>query len=357
MFKISTKHHLFGLFLLGVLFFIQACSGPPESRDPLVEFNQNISLSSKRFESSDSLFRAGSIILFDDILFVQDEDLNFLFKVIDVNKDLLVRRFGKIGQGPCEMEPLSVASRSGVNGEMIGMFEMQTSEYQEFQIKQILESEEDPSCNSSQGKFGSEIRLAIQVGDNLFLGAGSSERPYALLSGNKIVQTLGQFPFQNQFEGIDPIILDLAYQNRLYKNPNRPLMLSTSSFSFNMDILELENEEKLILKKSLHYWPPEFEPSNEPNQFFAAIKEENKFGNISTSVSNKYIYVLYSDEPWKYQFPIKSKTVLVYDWDGNPIKILELNQEVNIIAAHDNDDYLVGYLDDGKANLFKFDLK
>lgn len=356
-FKISTKYHLFRLFLLGVFFFIQACSGPPESRDPLVEFNQNISLSSKRFESSDSLFRAGSIILFDDILFVQDEDLNFLFKVIDVNKDLLVRRFGKIGQGPCEMEPLSVASRSGVNGEMIGMFEMRTKEYQEFQIKQFLETDKNTACNSFQGKFGPEIRLAIQVGDNLFLGAGPGQKPYSLLSGNQIEQTIGEFPFQDQFEGIEPMILDLAYQNKLYKHPTKPLVLGTSSFSFNMDIMELENEGNLIIKKSLHYWPTEFEPSNEPNQFFAAIKEDNKFGNVSTAVSAQFIYVLYSDEPWKYQFPIKSMRVLVYDWEGNPVNMLELDQEINMLAVHEDDNYLIGYLDDGKANLFRFDLK
>lgn len=356
-FKLSTKYHLFRLFSIGVFFFLQACSDKTGFRDPLVEFQKSISLSSKELKSSDSLFRAGSIILFEDILIVQDDDLKFLYKIIDVNKDQILKKFGKIGQGPCELEPQSITSRSGSNGEVIGIFEMQTSEYLEFPINQILESEEDPACNSFQGKFGPEIRLAIQVGDNLFLGAGSSEKPYALLSGNQLVQTIGEYPFQSQFQGIDPIIIDLAFQNRLYKNPIKPLMLSTSSFSFNMDILELENDENLIIKKSLHYWPPEFEPSNEPNQFYAAIKEENKFGNVSTAVSEKYIYVLYSDEPWKYQFPIKSKRVLVYDWDGNAVKIINLDKEVNMIAAHEKDDYLIGYLDDGKANLFRFEME
>ncbi len=101
--KISSKRHLFGLFCLGVFIFIQACSGSPEFRDPLVEFHQNINLSSKKLKTSDSLFRAGNLILFQDFLFVHDDDLNFLNKVIDVNKDQVLKRFGKIGQGPCEM--------------------------------------------------------------------------------------------------------------------------------------------------------------------------------------------------------------------------------------------------------------
>jgi hypothetical protein len=52
-----------------------------------------------------------------------------------------------------------------------------------------------------------------------------------------------------------------------------------------------------------------------------------------------------------------SKTVLVYDWEGNPIKVLELDQELNLISVSQNDDYLVGYVDDGQANLYKYKLK
>lgn len=356
-FKTSTKHLLLKLFLIGMFSFLQACSGTEELRDPLIEFHKNIILTSKKLASSDSLFKAGNLILFDDILIVKDDDLNFLYKIIDVRKDKYLKKFGKIGQGPCELEPGNVISRSGSNGEMIGIFEMQTKEYLEFPIKEILESEVEPVCYPFQGRFGSEIRLAIQIGENLFIGVPADQKPYALLIGNNIVQTIGEFPFMDQYEGIDPIIIDLAFQNRLIKHPTKPLILGTSSFSFNMEIFELENGENLILKKSLHYWPPEFEPSTEPNQFYASIKEENKFGNVSTAVSENFIYVLYSDEPWKYQFPLKSKRVLVYDWDGNSIKILELDQEVNMIAAHENDEYLIGYLDDGKANLFKFDLE
>ncbi len=237
------------------------------------------------------------------------------------------------------------------------MFEMQSKEYQEFPIEQILESEQDPPCNPFQGRFGSEMRWVVQLEENLFVGAGPGLKPYALLSGNKIVQAIGELPFQDQFQGIDPRNLDLAYQNRIIKHPTKPLVLGTSSFSFNMDIFELQDNDTLSLKKSLHFWPPEFEPSTEPNKFFAAMKEENRFGNVSTSVSENFIYVLYSDEPWKFQFPIKSKRVLVYDWDGNPVSILELDQEVNMLAAHENDDYLIGYLDDGQANLFRFDME
>lgn len=346
--------HLYSLFLIGVS-FLQFCSPNKDAKDPLVDFQENVNLSSKRLFSSDSLYQAGNILLFEDILFVKDNELDYVFKVIDVKQDRLLKRFGKVGQGPCELDPSLITYKSGSDGKLIGMFELETREFQEFLIKEILESIDDPACIPILAKIDSEISLAIKVRDKLFVGV-TSGKPYALLNGNQVVQTIGEFPFQDQFEGIHPFILELAYQNKLHKHPTKPLVLGTSTFSFNMDILELEEDNKLILKKSMHYWPTEFEPSTDPDQFFAAIKAENRFGNVSTTVSENYIYVLYSDEPWKYQFPLKSKRVLVYDWEGNAVRILELDQEVSMIAAHEKDEFLIGYVDDGKANLYQFKL-
>jgi hypothetical protein len=67
------------------------------------------------------------------------------------------------------------------------------------------------------------------------------------------VQTIGEFHFQDQFEGIDLRIIDLSYQVRLLKYPIKPLVLGTSIFSFNMDILELDNKDNLNIKKILHF--------------------------------------------------------------------------------------------------------
>jgi hypothetical protein len=346
--------HLFCLFSIGV-FFLESCSPSKDPKDPLLNFQKKVNLTSKRLITSDSLFQAGDILLFEDVLFVKDNELGYAFKVIDIKQDRLLKRFGKVGQGPCELDPSLITYKSGADGKLIGMFELETLEFHEYSVIEILESKDDPACIPILAKIDSEIRLAIKVGETLFVGA-TSGKPYALLNGNQVVQSIGEFPFQDQFEGIHPFILELAYQNKLYKHPTKPLILGTSTFSFNMDILELNNEDNLILKKSLHFWPTEFEPSNDPNQFFAAIKAENRFGNVSTTVSENFIYVLYSDVPWEYQFPLKSKRVLVYDWDGNPVKILELDQELSMIAAHEKDEFLIGYVDDGKANLYQFEL-
>ncbi|SHO61621.1 BF3164 family lipoprotein [Algoriphagus zhangzhouensis] len=343
------------LYLIGG-FLLWSCSDALIVENPLIEFQVKNRLNSIRLHSSDSLFRAGEILLFDKFLFVKDEELEYLFKIIDVDQDRFLKRFGKIGQGPCEMNPFLSIFKSGKNGDMLGVYEMEMREFQEYPIGQILESKDDPDCIPFQGKFDGFIRTAIKLEGDYFLGAGMIEKPFMLISKGKEIQSVGTFPFQEKFEGIAPSTLDMAYQSNFYKHPSKSLVLASSTFSFNMDFLELNEEGQLIINKSLHYWPTEFEDSSGPNMISATIKKENRFGNVFTTVSEDYIYVLYSDEPWEYHYPLKSKRVLVYDWGGNPVKILELDREVSIIAVNEKDRDLIGYVDDGKANLYRFEL-
>jgi hypothetical protein len=124
-----------------------------------------------------------------------------------------------------------------------------------------------------------------------------------------------------------------------------------------MDVLQLNKNGELELSASRHYWPTLFDPSENSSRISSTILPDAVFGNISTAVSADKIYVLYSDLPWNNEQFQTSKRILVYDWDLNAIEILELDQEVSRIAVHEEDNYLVGYVDDGKANLFRFDLR
>lgn len=353
--KSWAKGFYVSLFHLGAFFFC-SCSEPPILENPISEFLVESNLSSERLNSSDSLFSAGEMLLYNDILLVLDEELDYLFKVIDVEEDSFIKRFGKIGQGPCELDPFISVFKSGPNGEMLGTFELQTREFQEYPIDQILDSKSEMTCLAFDKRFDSKIRYCVKIDDNLFLGAGTENQPYSLLKGNDVIKTFGEFPFASQFEGVEPMVLDLAFQNKFYHHPTEALVLSSSRFSFNMDILDYRDGGNMKIKKSMHFWPTEFESSSGSNVVGATIKEGNMFGNVSTTVSNNFIYVLYSDVPWKYKLPLKSKRVLVYDWNGEPIKILHLDQEVNRIAVPENDQFLIGYMDDGKANLFRYEL-
>ncbi|UZD21090.1 TolB-like 6-bladed beta-propeller domain-containing protein [Algoriphagus halophytocola] len=347
------------LFVFGVfsgLLFLYSCNSEIERIDPIQEFKNTEPVSSYRLQASDSLFKVVDLLSIGDVLIAYDDEMDYLYKIFDVEQDKFLKKFGKFGQGPCELSGFSFMVRTGEKGEKLGLFERQTREFQEFYLEQVLEYDEDPECIPFEGKFDFEIRSVVKVGENKFVGATLGDKPYTLLEGGKMKGSIGEYPYSSDFKGVNPMVLALAYQFRLIKHPSKPIILSTSTFSYNMDILEAKDGNNLVINRSLHFWPPEFRSMETASETAAPIGKENRFGNIRTSVSENFIYVLYSDEPWEYQFPLKSDRVLVYDWDGNPVKILELDQEVSIIAVPDNDQYLIGYLDDGKANLYRFEL-
>ena len=60
-------------------------------------------------------------------------------------------------------------------------------------------------------------------------------------------------------------------------------------------------------------------PVNEEGIYYVDLTENTQTGYIDLSATSKYVYALYSDKKM-YENNRKSDTVLVFDWDGNPIK-------------------------------------
>ncbi|GMQ25969.1 TolB-like 6-bladed beta-propeller domain-containing protein [Algoriphagus sp. oki45] len=344
---------------IAVLFSFFSCAVNTENSqfDPLKDFERQELLRSKRMVASDSIFKTNDLLMTGKYLIVHDPDLQYIFKIIDVSKDEFLFSFGRRGEGPCELGPLSFINRFGPEGQFLGIYNGSSRTYLEFLFQDIIDLNGDLDCIET--KFNLEkYHLSIaKIRSKLAIGYALDDQPYSLITDGKSVNKLGSFPFQDEFPKVPREVLAMAYQNRLIKHPTESKLISTSRFSFNMDFLSWDNSGNLEIYKSLHFWPTEFLYEETAGEFAAPITSENRFGNLSTTVSKRFIYVLYNDEPWNYQFPQKSKKILVYDWAGSSIKIYELDQELSHIAVHENDEYLIGYYDDGKANLYKFDLE
>lgn len=349
------KQITFYFFIIVIL--SKACTPRVDSNDPIIKFSKVVSLKSKRLSSSESIFRAETMMLIQDYLIVHDIGINYIYKIIDIENDKYLKEFGKLGEAPNEFDLPVFMNRVGIEGNRIGINEASKQTFHEYSIDTILNSIEEPEMLLSTKKFDSgHIRVA-NIDSNLFVGFGFYEKPYTLISGNKTIENIGSFPFQNQLNKFSFPTLVMAFQPRLFKNPKKPIVVSSTTFSFNLDFLKINKNCELEIYKKLHFWPTDFKDESGGNEASAAIKKENRFGNISTTVSGEFVYVLYQDKPWEFEFPQKSNRILVYDWEGNAEKILNLDKELNYIAVHEDDDYLVGYVDDGKANLYRFDLK
>lgn len=85
---------------------------------------------------------------------------------------------------------------------------------------------------------------------------------------------------------------------------------------------------------------------------------ENRMGYWDIDVTEEYIYTLYSGRERTDPNQSTGNKVFVFDWEGNPIKQLNLDVEVSRIAVDQNNEtlYAVANDDNNEALIVSFSL-
>src|SRR5690606_2836991 len=71
--------------------------------------------------------------------------------------------------------------------------------------------------------------------------------------------------------------------------------------------------------------------------------EKTRFAFVTGSVTNKYIYLLYSGKLNLVVNPNFGRIIYVYDWDGNPIKEIVLDRDIMSLTVSEDDKTLYAY--------------
>ena len=97
--------------------------------------------------------------------------------------------------------------------------------------------------------------------------------------------------------------------------------------------------DKIHLIKSLHFANPNYQPVSNDNLNRVIPSKENIIGYLDICATKEYIYALYAD---KKRFTdnksnnYNSDTILVFDWNGNPIRKLKLTNEAYYICINED---------------------
>jgi hypothetical protein len=79
---------------------------------------------------------------------------------------------------------------------------------------------------------------------------------------------------------------------------------------------------------------------------------------IALSSSDKFIYVLYANtaKDASFEDKFKSNLILVFDWNGNPVKKYILDCKVKTIEVSDNEKRIFAVCDNPDPEIICFDL-
>ncbi|MCR9015024.1 TolB-like 6-bladed beta-propeller domain-containing protein [Aquiflexum gelatinilyticum] len=341
------------LLLLVILLIIGGCSG--EKRNQFNESQKSEKREIELLPISDEITRAFDLLILENNLIISDPDQEFHFKIFDLESQNLIGKFGKIGDGPCEVQfPSSIQRLSGEKNK-VGINNRNSFSYLEFRFGKTRGSLQD-SCFLLNGKFDFNYQKFVKISQDRIVGTGLFQSRFAIsrIKDNKILGLKGKYPFEKELVGFQYETLAMAFQGDLLVHPSNSWVVSTSRKSFNFDILKFDENGELNQITEKHYWPPSFE--GETGDFVQArMKEDNKSGCLSTTVSENFIYILFSGKTAE-EKGNESNKIHVYDWDGILQKTIDVNSPLNLISVSENDEFLIGYLDDGKSNIFKIDL-
>lgn len=266
----------------------------------------------------------------DSLLIIYDYqkvDDKFLF-VVDLNNKKLLKKILKVGWGPNEFSLLQGIKTNDIVGNKINFMDPNKKQFFELSSSALL-GNTDVVAPKLVTTFKDENNVltsytdVLQISDDNYVGyaPATGEAMFSIIdSSGSVIKNLHQFPRLGA--GIDNSIARQIYYGEIHKQPSRNRIACVAQPGL-LSILDYkDNNLKIVIQ--FETIKPSF-TLKENNR--AVRKRDLKMGYVISSVSEKYIYIGYDDKPMQ-QSGASCKYVLVFDWEGNPKTLLELDHPV-----------------------------
>ena len=232
-------------------------------------------------------------------------------------------------------------------------FNSQTKNYYKSSIDSFLKNPDFRPAKSIL--FNSEIKKLNAFNDSVFVAEGSFGNCRLALYNEKglLLNTILKYPEIDQANTKE--YLRLAYQGKFSLKPNDMKFAYMTYNSSNIGFYKIEGKEIHLIKEIFLQNPLKELTSSGDLKACVPLKD-CKVGYSDIFSTQKFLYALYSDEK-VLNNKSKSSDILVYDWNGNPIKILKLDKKVSFICVSENDSILYAISNDGReVNILSFKL-
>jgi hypothetical protein len=333
--------------LISLLFFL-SCTDRETNYDDEFERKKDVSLN--LVEYPDILGISMQLLKIDSLILINDFSGDSLIHVFDMKNLQLVRKLVSVGNGPGEfISPLELQ----VTDNNLYVFYRQTSFLYSMPCAKIPEG-------------GKQLEKLFQVSDganhlcplsdSVFVSSGFYQKPYALVDKKgKVFNEFGEYPAYCPGEEDFPVDAKaMFHQTSFLKHPRSQRFLAYSSHIINIydDVLNpgypVLVKNKRMGKYDYTYTVGEI--------IFANKGADTERGIVCVAGSQEYIYVVY--DPTKNTNEEKGSQICVYDWDGNPVELLQFNKSISclVIDEKENKGYVIASNPDDALMYFNINI-
>lgn len=321
-----------------VLLVFVSCKTTSNQEAFLRLFEKTISKETETFSiNPEDIRQPVSLVVYQKWLVLYDYGVrDSLFSVYDIETGKHLLNFGSVGGGPNEF--LQVANiRQGEHS----LFAYDITAHKMF----IITPDDDYFVPIKMNIIQVENDSILKLPMNAFPGGDTYNFVSGIIRKNRLcivdlngrtVTTIGSYPYDNKDVDLSFVTKAFLYQPRIAFNTKLNKLLIASPEGIQLDFYDLADIKTPMLLQKYHYLQPEFRIDSDESVTFS---KENIPGIIQVEGASQGCYCLYADRKWSEcvsgEDAYSANKILVFSWDGKPLKIISLDHRYGAMAINE----------------------
>lgn len=264
---------------------------------------------------------------------------DYFFYNYSLKKNILSEGFLKKGRGP--NEALGVSS-AGIFNNSFWIYDITLKKILTINKSKILADSLSPVFNEY---FPKEEFRGIDFIDSLsYLTVGDNISTFKIvqkdLTTNTKITEFGQFENISSKKNITAF--KDAYTCYIYTKPSGVKFVLPYRYTDVIEIYDVKKNTNIAIQGPLCF-NVDYKEAKTNGYFYMLKTKKTRKAFVSGTVTDKFIYLVYSgnlykDDNWSY-----GKYIFVYDWEGHPVKKIILDRYVYTIAVSADDKTIYSY--------------
>lgn len=282
---------------------------------------------------------AGMMKLVDStlIIFNVNQGANYFLQNFSIKNRKYSKGYLKNGKGPGEAIG---GSGIGIIGDSLWMLDVT--------LKRILSTaignglSDNPNYPFTQFAVKQDYYMIGFKDYQHYFGVGSEKSLFKIqevdLSSGNVINEYGKY--EKASEEMDLRALKAAHECFIHVKPSREKLVLAYRFTDAIEIFDTKTYKSIFI-----HGPERFDAEGESNgsHWYRTNKTRFAFVSGGGTVTNKFIYMLYSGSFTSNRNLRYANCIYVYDWDGNPIRKLVLDKQIEGLVVSEDDKMIYAY--------------
>lgn len=351
------------LCVLAVLVMGGGCKAKIESTSIPDLFERSILISGEKVPIKGLLGMPIQILAHDSLIFINEYRDDQLLYVYNAKTGNLLAKTAHVGRGPNEFSPPIMISFSE-DREKLNIYDRSQKHFGEYQFSEASGLE----LIGERIHFNADHSKVHKLDDTMFLSDGFFHDGRFCIS-DKSKDTLiyrGEYPDMDlrvrsgnsSNDKLDNNIKEMIFQGQLEIRPDLQYFVICSSLVGILEIYEIQGGA-LIKKKEIRERDyVDLDGFSNGTIVKADISPTFPRGFSGVFVTQEHIFTLYSGRS-EDEFPYNNNlgsTILVFDWQGNPILRFDVNEELKSITLDSSSNKLYAIYQSEEIGVITYDL-